>query len=91
MTVRVLIPAVLRQVTQGLGEVRLTGTSVADCIENLEAQFPGIKDRLCDESGEIRRFVNMYVNGQDVRFLAGKATPVQPGDELSIVPAVAGG
>lgn len=91
MTVRVLIPTVLRRATQGLGEVRLAGGTIAECIEGMEAQFPGIKDRLCDENGEIRRFVNVYVNGEDVRFLAGGATALRAGDEVSIVPAVAGG
>jgi molybdopterin synthase sulfur carrier subunit len=57
----------------------------------LEVVYPGLKDRLCDEAGEIRRFVNIYVNGEDVRFLQGLATPVKDGDEVSIVPAVAGG
>ena len=91
MSVRVLIPTVLRRATQGLSEVRLAGSTIAECLEDLEAQFPGIRDRLCDESGEIRRFVNIFVNGEDVRFLTGKATPVRAGDEVSIVPAVAGG
>lgn len=91
MTVRVLIPTVLRRATQGLSEVSLAGGTIADCIEGMEARFPGIKDRLCDENGEIRRFVNIYVNGEDVRFLAGGATALRAGDEVSIVPAVAGG
>lgn len=91
MTVRILIPTVLRRSTQGQSEIRLSGTSITDCIDKLEAQYPGIKDRLCEETGEIRRFVNVYVNGEDVRFLAGKDTPVKAGDEVSIVPAVAGG
>lgn len=91
MTVKILIPTVLRSATKGVNEVRIPGGSVADCIEGLEAQFPGIKGRLCDDDGDIRRFVNIYVNGEDVRFLSGKDTPVKAGDEVSIVPAVAGG
>lgn len=91
MTVRIMIPTVLRKATQGQSEIRLSGASIADCIDKLEAQFPGIKDRLCDENGEIRRFVNIYVNGEDIRFIGGKNTPVKAGDEVSIVPAVAGG
>lgn len=91
MTVKILIPTVLRRATGGMNEVPVEGGTIADCIDKLEAQFPGLKERLCDESGEIRRFVNVYVNGEDVRFLAGKATPTQAGDEVSIVPAVAGG
>ncbi len=91
MTVRILIPTVLRRATQGQSEVRIIGKTIADCIEGLETQFPGIRARLCDETGEVRRFVNIYVNGEDVRFLTGTATPVRAGDEVSIVPAVAGG
>lgn len=91
MSVRILIPTVLRKTTQGQSEVRIPGNTIGECIEALEGQFPGIRDRLCDESGEIRRFVNIYVNGEDVRFLTGTATPVRAGDEVSIVPAVAGG
>ena len=71
--------------------VSADGGSLAQCIDALEAAYPGLKDRLCDEAGEIRRFVNIYVNGEDVRFLQGLATPVSDGDEVSIVPAVAGG
>jgi len=62
-----------------------------ECIEGLDAKFPGLKERLLDEAGQIRRFVNIYVNGEDVRFLQGLDTPLHPGDEVSIVPAVAGG
>jgi molybdopterin synthase sulfur carrier subunit len=65
--------------------------TLADCIEGLEAAFPGIKDRICDETGEIRRFVNVYINGEDVRFLDGLGTQLKASDEVSIVPAVAGG
>jgi molybdopterin synthase sulfur carrier subunit len=67
------------------------GSSLSECIDALEAAFPGMKERLCDEAGEVRRFVNIYVNGEDVRFLEGVATPLKDGDEVSIVPAVAGG
>ena len=71
--------------------VTADGQNLAQCIDALEASYPGLKDRLCDEAGEIRRFVNVYVNGEDVRFLQGLATVVADGDEVSIVPAVAGG
>ena len=91
MTVRIIIPTVLRRSTGGQSEIRLSGSNLGECIDRMEAKFPGIKDRLCDEAGEIRRFVNIYVNGEDVRFIAGKDTAVKPGDEISIVPAVAGG
>jgi molybdopterin synthase sulfur carrier subunit len=65
--------------------------SVADMVDTLEASYPGIKSRLCDESGELRRFVNIYVNEEDIRFLKGKDTVLKTGDEVSIVPAIAGG
>jgi molybdopterin synthase sulfur carrier subunit len=77
--------------TKGQGEVEINGTNVADMIENLNMSHPGLKDRLCDEKGELRRFVNVYVNEEDIRFLKGKETPLKDGDEVSIVPAIAGG
>lgn len=89
--IRVRIPTPLRPMTGGLGEVQITGTNVADLIENLNAKHPGLKDRLCDEKGEVRRFVNIYVNEEDIRFLKGKDTVLKDGDEVSIVPAIAGG
>ena len=67
------------------------GETLRDVIASMEAQYPGVKARLCDDQGEIRSFVNMYVNGEDVRFLDGLGTSVSSGDEVSIVPAVAGG
>ena len=60
-------------------------------LDNLDAAFPGLKDRICDEAGNVRRFVNIFVNGEDIRFLEEKATPVKDADEISIVPAIAGG
>jgi molybdopterin synthase sulfur carrier subunit len=92
MAVKVLIPSTLRTLTNNETTVSVdTDGTVADCLNALEAQFPGIGERLRDESGEIRRFVNIYVNGDDVRFLDGSATSLKAGDELSIVPAMAGG
>ncbi|GIW41211.1 MAG: MoaD family protein [Candidatus Binatia bacterium] len=91
MAVRVRIPTPLRRFTGGSEEVGVQGTTVADVVEDLERQFPGIKERLCDEQGRVRRFVNIYVNGDDIRFLGNLETPVKDGDELSIVPAIAGG
>jgi len=91
VSVIVRIPTPLRKITADQDRVSADGGSVAECIASLEASYPGIKERLCDESGEIRRFVNIYVNGEDVRFLQGLATPLKDGDEVSIVPAVAGG
>ncbi len=77
--------------TANQDSVSTDGNSVGECIDALEEAFPGMKERLCDEAGEVRRFVNIYVNGEDVRFLQGVATPLKNGDEVSIVPAVAGG
>lgn len=89
--IKVRIPTPLRPLTKNQGEVQMKGASVAELIDNLEADHPGIKNRLCDEHGELRRFVNVYVNEEDVRFLDGKATTLKDGDEVSIVPAIAGG
>ena len=89
--IKVRIPTPLRPLTKNQGEVEATGTNVAEIIDYLDATLPCIKDRLCDESGELRRFVNIYVNEEDVRFLNGKDTGLKDGDEVSIVPAIAGG
>ena len=91
MSVRVRIPTALRRFTAGAEEIGLGGTSVAAVFEDLERKFPGIKERLCDEEGRVRRFVNIYVNGDDIRFLNSLETAVKDGDEVSIVPAIAGG
>jgi molybdopterin synthase sulfur carrier subunit len=91
MSVTVRIPTPLRKLTNELDVVSGDGGTLIGCIESLDAQYPGLKERLCDEAGELRRFVNVYVNGEDVRFLSGLATSLSPGDEVSIVPAVAGG
>ncbi|HLQ32463.1 MAG TPA: ubiquitin-like small modifier protein 1 [Chloroflexota bacterium] len=92
MALKVLIPSTLRTLTNNETTVSLdTSGTVADCLNALEVKYPGIGERLRDEDGEIRRFVNIYVNGDDVRFLRGVATELKSGDELSIVPAMAGG
>jgi molybdopterin synthase sulfur carrier subunit len=91
LSVTVRIPTPLRKITDNLDTVSADGGNLSECIAGLDATYPGLKDRLCDEAGEIRRFVNIYVNGEDVRFLQGLSTPVSDGDEVSIVPAVAGG
>ena len=91
MSVTVRIPTPLRKLTNELDVVSGDGGTLLACIDSLEQQYPGIKERLCDEGGELRRFVNVYVNGEDVRFQQGLQTPLKPGDEVSIVPAVAGG
>jgi molybdopterin synthase sulfur carrier subunit len=89
--IKVRIPTPLRPLTKNQGEVDVTAGSVADMVDTLEASYPGIKSRLCDDSGELRRFVNIYVNEEDIRFLKGKDTILKTGDEVSIVPAIAGG
>ena len=91
MAVRVRIPTPLRAMTKGSGEVQATAGTVGDLIEDLERQYPGLRERLVEESGEIRRFINIYVNEEDIRFLQGAQTALKQGDEVSIVPAIAGG
>jgi molybdopterin synthase sulfur carrier subunit len=91
MSVMVRIPTPLRRITQGQDKVSVEGQNLNDVIASLDAQFPGIRERLCDDQGELRNFVNLYVNGEDVRFLDGLNTATNPGDEISVVPAVAGG
>ena len=91
MSVVVRIPTPLRRMTNGQDKVELQAAALSELIETLEAAYPGIKDRLIDENGELRYFVNIYLNGEDVRFLQGLDTAAAAGDEISIVPAVAGG
>jgi sulfur-carrier protein len=91
MSVRVRIPAPLRSVTAGESEVSVSGESVDQVLTELEGRFPAIRQRLRDDEGALRRFVNLYVNGEDVRFLQGLNTNLKAGDEVSIIPAVAGG
>jgi molybdopterin synthase sulfur carrier subunit len=89
--VKVRIPSPLRNLTGNEGEVTVSGSTVAEVIADLESKYPGIKERLCEESGEIRRFVNVFVGDEDIRFLNGLDTPVAAGTEVSIIPAIAGG
>ena len=91
MSVKVRIPTPLQKLTKDKAEVEAKGTTIRDVMEDLEKQFPGLKERLCDENGKVRRFVNLYINEEDVRFLKGEETPLKDGDELSIIPAIAGG
>jgi sulfur-carrier protein len=91
MGVLVRIPTPLRRMTNGQDKVEMEESSMSDMIDKLEASYPGFKERLIDENGELRYFVNIYLNGEDVRFLEGLATAAKAGDEVSIVPAVAGG
>ncbi len=87
----VLIPTPLRKLTNELEEVSAAGATIGELLDNLDRAFPGLKDRVCDEAGNVRRFVNIFINGEDIRFLEEKATPVKDTDEISIVPAIAGG
>ena len=91
MSVSVRIPTILRTYTGGESEVSATGTTLAEVLDDLEANHTGIKARILDDAGEIRRFVNVYVGNDDVRFLDGLATATPDGVQLSIIPAVAGG
>ncbi len=91
MAVKVLIPTPLQKFTNNQATLECSGSDVNELIEALELSCPGIKARLCDDNGKPRRFLNFYVNSEDIRFLDGTETSLQEGDEVSIVPAVAGG
>jgi len=91
MSIKVRVPTPLQKLTQNLGEVEVTGSNVKEALSDLEKRYPGIRERLYDEKGTLRRFVNFYVNEEDIRFLQADGTPLKDGDELSIVPAIAGG
>ena len=87
----VRIPTPLRKYTAGAEEVTVEGATVGGILAALESAHPGIRERICDESGAVRRFVNIFVASEDIRFLQNLETPVRPTDEVSIVPAIAGG
>jgi len=87
----VRIPTPLRKLTQGAEEVQAAGANIGEIITNLESSYPGIKARICDDDGKVRRFVNIFANDEDIRFLKNLDTPVGDSDEISIVPAIAGG
>jgi len=91
MTIKVRIPTPLMKLTDNQSEVSAEGETISDIINNLESQFNGIRDRICEESGSPRRFINIYINEEDIRFLEGEKTAVKDGDEVSIIPAIAGG
>ncbi len=91
MGVRVRIPVPLQKLTGNQTEVECEGKDIRDLIENLDKKYPGIKERLCEENGKLRRFINFFVNEQDIRFLQGDKTALKDGDEVSIIPAIAGG
>ncbi|HPA20986.1 MAG TPA: MoaD/ThiS family protein [Verrucomicrobiae bacterium] len=91
MAANIIIPSILRSITSGADTVAASGTTIGAILEDLDAKFPGIKSRLCDDSGKVRPFINIYINGEDIRFLQHLETPVKESDEISIVPAIAGG
>ena len=87
----VRIPTPLRKLTNDLEVVSAAGTTVGELLDSLDKAFPGLRERICDEQGNVRRFVNIFVNDEDIRFLEERATPIKDTDEVSIVPAIAGG
>lgn len=91
MPVKVKVPAYLRKLTEGLSEVEVAAGEVSALLRQLEERFPGLEERLRDGEGRLHRSVNIFVNGENVRFLDGLSTPVKDGDEVSIIPLVAGG
>ena len=91
MTVKVLVPTALQKFTNNKATVDCDGVNIMELIDSLETKYPGIKKSLCDDTGEPRRFINFYVNSEDIRFLDGTKTVLKDEDEVSIVPAVAGG
>ena len=91
MSIQVRIPSPLRKLTKDEEDVAVEGANISEILANLDTAFPGLIERICDEQGNVRRFVNIFVNDEDIRFLEEKATPVKAGDEISIVPAIAGG
>ncbi len=91
MSVKVRIPSPLRKITGGLAEVDAAGNNINEVIADVTGKYPELKERICDDSGNIRRFINIYLNDEDIRFLDSNSTSVKAGDEISIVPAIAGG
>ena len=91
MPIKVRIPTPLRKLTHDEEIVQVAGTTVGEVVAELQTRFPGIRERLLDDSGAVRRFVNVYVNEEDIRFLKNQETTLKDGDEISIIPAIAGG
>ena len=91
MATKVRIPTPLRKLTNNEEVVEVNAKNISEAIAELQSRYPGIQERLVDEKGEVRRFVNVYVNEEDIRFLKNKQTPLKDGDEISIIPAIAGG
>lgn len=91
MSIKVRIPAPLQKMTDNKSEVESQGKDIIGLVADLDKKYPGIKERLCDDKGKLRRFINIYVNEEDVRFLKNEETQLKDGDEVSIIPAIAGG
>ncbi len=91
MPVKLRVPTPLMKLTNNQSEVSAEGGTIADVLNDLESQFAGIKERICEENGTPRRFINIYLNEEDIRFLDGESTKIKDGDEISIIPAIAGG
>ena len=91
MSIKVRIPTPLQKLTNNQSEVMLEANNINELLASLEKQYPGIKERLCDAEGKLRRFVNVYVNEEDIRFMQGQDTALKVGDDISIIPAIAGG
>lgn len=91
MAIKVRIPTPLRKLTNGADEVMAEGSNISEIINDLEKNFPGLKERICEADGNLRRFVNIYLNDEDIRFKKNLATELGENDELSIIPAIAGG
>ena len=91
MSLKVVIPTPLRKFTAGVDTVEVEAKTIQEMLDNLDSKYPGFPASVCDESGSLRRFINIYVDGEDVRFLENLATPVTDGSEVAIVPAISGG
>jgi molybdopterin synthase sulfur carrier subunit len=91
MSLRIIVPTPLRKLTAQDEVVEIDATTIRELIGNLDDRYPGFRERLCQESGELRRFINIYIDGEDIRFLQNLETPIREGAEVSIVPAIAGG
>lgn len=91
MSVTVRVPTPMRRIAGGAKDVKAEGATVGAVIESLEQTYPGFKDKLCEDDGSLRRFINIYVNGEDIRYASGVDTQTKDGDEVSIIPAVSGG
>jgi molybdopterin synthase sulfur carrier subunit len=91
MAVIVKIPSPMRRLTNGESKVTTEAATVAECLEQLGLEFPGLRERICEDDGTVRQFVNIFVRGEDIRFASGLATALRDGDDVSIVPAASGG